>query len=792
MRRILFACLCVASISLLRGTAFAQPTWWDGFAARGFDDRVRAVTVYNNELIAGGYFSHNGTTPLKSMARWDGTQWVAMPGSENFSRVSAFAEYNGELYAGEYARVAKWDGSSWTAVPGTFMYYSFAPVTGSALAVYDGKLIVAGDIESVDGVYTGSIAAWNGTGWESLGGFTLQDADFSMVVYQGDLYVASDFGITEVAYTPTHGIARWDGTSWSAVYGSDGTTSEEGLWQELGPSAEADVWGLAVWNDKLVIAGEFARAGTFAADNIVTWDGATQMWGSVDGGLDARATSLGMFDGDIVAAGEFALAGATPAPGIARFDGASWSAMGAGVDGPVDEFCQFGSDLVIGGKFGKAGAGRAGKLAVWDGAGYSTLQNTPGRGLDDYPTALTVWDDKLVAVGRFLHAGNVAARRVAAWDGSSWENLGAGVDKFVNAVCGDGPDLYVGGDFTEAGGMNTGSVARWDGTSWHALDPAFTDNVHCLAVYNGDLYAGTYALERWDGSTWTEIPLATSSSLISVRALVPYDGKLVAVGSDHLIEVDSQHSGVAMWDGTQWLPMLTSSGFLGGGTDFYAAVEWDGILTMGTSSTLYAWDGATLEGTGPHFGSYLNELHALATHDGNLYAVGQPGYGSNASSVIYLEPGGTDWVPASGPQLDTVYGAASYLGGLYVGGNFNTLGADGTPSNCIGAILPTSTDVEDSPAPGRFALLQNHPNPFNPTTVIPYNVPVNGSIVSLAIFDVGGRLVRQLVSRPQAAGPHNAIWNGTDDRGRDVASGVYFYTLSIGAHKLTGKMTLVK
>jgi flagellar hook assembly protein FlgD len=75
--------------------------------------------------------------------------------------------------------------------------------------------------------------------------------------------------------------------------------------------------------------------------------------------------------------------------------------------------------------------------------------------------------------------------------------------------------------------------------------------------------------------------------------------------------------------------------------------------------------------------------------------------------------------------------------------------------------------------------MQNHPNPFNPTTSIAYSIKERGHVL-LSIYDVNGALVRTLTNETRAAGAQSATWDGRDDEGRSVASGVYFYKLTGG------------
>lgn len=92
----------------------------------------------------------------------------------------------------------------------------------------------------------------------------------------------------------------------------------------------------------------------------------------------------------------------------------------------------------------------------------------------------------------------------------------------------------------------------------------------------------------------------------------------------------------------------------------------------------------------------------------------------------------------------------------------------------------------------RPALYQNTPNPFNPTTTLSYDIPRAGR-VQLRVFDVSGRLVRNLVDRSQADGRHTIDWDGRSDWGDPVVSGIYFYRLMFdGTVVQTRKMLLIK
>ena len=98
---------------------------------------------------------------------------------------------------------------------------------------------------------------------------------------------------------------------------------------------------------------------------------------------------------------------------------------------------------------------------------------------------------------------------------------------------------------------------------------------------------------------------------------------------------------------------------------------------------------------------------------------------------------------------------------------------------------------EESGLPAGFELGANYPNPFNPETTIPYSLPERMH-VQLAVYDVRGVRVRTLVDRELIGGPHQTRWDGRDDAGRTVASGIYLYQLRAGAREMTRKLLLLR
>ncbi|MEN8007597.1 MAG: S8 family serine peptidase [Candidatus Krumholzibacteriota bacterium] len=143
------------------------------------------------------------------------------------------------------------------------------------------------------------------------------------------------------------------------------------------------------------------------------------------------------------------------------------------------------------------------------------------------------------------------------------------------------------------------------------------------------------------------------------------------------------------------------------------------------------------------------------------------------SSVMSLDAGGGQ-------------GVAAYA--LVFGNNLTELRENADAA--IAVYDPIASLTEKTPVK-LFRLGQNHPNPFNPTTSIRFTLDQEGP-VELAVFDVGGRKIRTLLRDNRSAGDHEVTWNGTDDSGSRVPSGMYFYQLSMGHDAETRKMLLLK
>ena len=94
-------------------------------------------------------------------------------------------------------------------------------------------------------------------------------------------------------------------------------------------------------------------------------------------------------------------------------------------------------------------------------------------------------------------------------------------------------------------------------------------------------------------------------------------------------------------------------------------------------------------------------------------------------------------------------------------------------------------------APTTFVLAQNYPNPFNPTTTINFQLPSN-EFVELKVYNQLGQEVRSLAKSNYEAGSHSIVWDGKNNSGNSVASGVYIYRIKAGKYSKSLKMNLIR
>jgi len=292
------------------------------------------------------------------------------------------------------------------------------------------------------------------------------------------------------------------------------------------------------------------------------------------------------------------------------------------------------------------------------------------------------------------------------------------------------------------------------------FDEALTEDVAIPWVVSGD---GSGAVPH---QITGEIVLTSSSRSITVNA--PVAGEVAVLGSSlevafvasegpELVNIDLQRETGGLWQRLAFaLPVDNSP-----------------------------WTWSVSGDPGPYA-----RIRVSDASDDNVF--GMSGVFTVSRNLDWVQPSVLSGEVMAGQVLDVavVLDATGLLAGQNYEANLVIESNGGAPL-VVPVVLTVSGVSAVSELPGVVTLLGNHPNPFNPSTNIRFSLPSQQN-VDLRVYSARGRLVRSLLRGAQPAGLHNAVWRGRDDRGRVVASGVYFYRLETDEGSFTGKMVLTK
>jgi trimeric autotransporter adhesin len=766
---------------------------------------VYATASIGNDLYIGGSFTSASGVPTVGVARWDGARWSPIPGMLNGSVSALAAGPNGDLYvAGSFTlpigndtlrSLARWDGSQWHRV-GPELQYNQTPAQIVALAVDGNNVYVAGSMLTHAGaVQVSGLARWDGSQWSGLGNSS-GGAIYTMAAKGGRLYVGGyNVFIGDKAVSA---VAMWDGAAWSSPATTITNATSPGV-----------VKSLLLVGDRLIIGGQFTAVNTMRANSIAEFSGG--VWRTLGNGVyDAQfnhvySTStvhaLAAIGDDIYVGGGFQMAGSgVEANNLARWTGSYWTGVGRGVSGfvsgsnssPVLALLPFNGSLAVGGTFLTVGNGlRVNGATIWNPAsGWSALRGgnsgslyaaaSDGRqafiggdtttaggtrlthvgALSDTTlfvlpemngavNALTWKNGVLYAGGRFTTAGTASTRAIAKWNGTFWSILedesSNGVEGEIHAIAVDGENVYAGGEFTSAGdGRAARNIARWDGTRWHALGDGIDGRVNAIAIHGGKIYAGgdfstaggkaSRGLAVWDGSEWSNVLNGDITGIVYALAV---QGENLLVGGEFQSIGGISQPGIAAFDGEVWSA-------LGSGVN--------GVV------------------------------RAIAADGSNVYIGGEFSKAGGVDARNVAVWSGASWSPLGSGIDGRVNDIDVTASGVYFVGSFSESG--GKSAYNVARWLRGTVGVPPSPSLPRLASTAR-PNPFSTTTTIEFSLPSLAE-TTLEVLDLHGRVVATLVDANLSAGAHRYTW--TPDDG--TPTGLYLYRLRSGAGIANGKVVL--
>ena len=758
---------------------------------------VSALALWNGETIVGGSFPASGPVPAHLVERWSGAAWEPMGPELGNGWVSGFTIYRGNLVvwgvfrvegAEPIANIAEWDGTTWKALDAGLAH----PVV--AAAVHEDQLYVVSH-EVDHSMRTPHLSRWDGHSWASedaaLPGGEFVPEDLMSV--SGHMFLAGVFSRSDLLW--------WFGTrdppyQWTVAEYVAGQVTPL---HEVRGGAALDLF---TYGGQLVSAGWFVSIGGAAAHGLATLD-ASGEWKPLTAGNGVDAlwqddlwpqaypVEFVEFRGEWIAAGPFTSAGGRAIAGIARYTADGWQRLGDGVDGPVTAVAVLDNKLYVAGAFEHAGGQPANGMAVWDGAHWEPFGNERIQGTVE---TIAMYQGQIIVGGSFFYIGTLQSPNIARWNGTAWERMPATVFGVVHDLVDFGGTLLAGGDFNWNGARSIGAVAAWTGTEWTTLGDQPISSVSHLRLHDGELVATARnsgdkrRLLRWTGSTWTAIGEQPDAD---VEDFTSYHGSLV--GSFLWYEQVSpngyrQYGRLYRLQGSEWVPLsrryeadvrtLASFGgrlYCGGpfveidGHRAAGVARWDGGPTAIVVQDLAAIP--TVEGVcvtwhvDPAAAAGVVSVRPERADSGDRFV----SLGVFEAQSLERAPGAYGWT-----DRDVSPGAGySYRIGLQEASGEITW---------AGPVAATAATVSFGIAP---IVTPRHGHHVR----IDYGLAVTGD-ASLCVYDVRGRIVRQLATGRLTAGRYTVQWDRHEESGSRVASGIYFVRLRADAREAVRRVVL--
>ncbi|HPF69169.1 MAG TPA: FlgD immunoglobulin-like domain containing protein [Candidatus Krumholzibacteria bacterium] len=766
------AALLIAAASALAADP-GDECWSEAYPPAGIVGTVRSMVSHTGVLYVAGSFNAVGTTPLANIAA------LVTTATPEVAVVDALPLGDG--------------------LDGTV--YDLCDFGGGIAAV--GAFTHSGT-QALD-----HVALWDGAAWQDLGGGLPFSTPRAVASFQGDLYA---------------GAYRWDGDAWENVLQTNATVLflevVDGLLYAGGSFTTArgdSVAYLTAWDGQQLVdvGGGFpypVSAMTATADALYAfgddgyygyralrrWDGATWTEESTTLWPDA----LGVYDGDVYAATTVMVIPHHYVYVLQSNAGGAWHQVAAVHPGAMIEHD---GRLVLQADAGEVDTLFTPGLAAFDG---STVRDVfPASGFSGGYRALAPYGQGLVVGGSCTIAAGARIDGAALHMGDTWFPAGSPDD-----IATSYPSTLI--------DLQCVGTSPWAVFEWIDWDIA----VHELArlVWQGDrfgwqrvatpdyslsglqaagpwLYSfGYQRLYRIDPATGTFADMGAFTTNGALIATTEADGQLIAAGSFTTINGVTTGN-VARLTGGAWVgigstvPGLNVAAVAGTEPGRFAAA----VRTTYSVHNVWAFDGTDWSMLPGDFNGAVEEV---VYHRGRIFALGRfTQAGPTPASGIALWTG-ERWAAVGsglggGSYGDLVTDARSDGTNLIIAGSFTHAGgrpscglAEWTGDPTLFTGIPSG--VPEAPADRRL-LGDARPNPFNPRTTIALTLPTAGH-ATVAVYDLRGRRVCVLVDGALEAGTHALTWDGADDAGRAMPSGVYFARATAAGSTGTTKLALVR
>jgi trimeric autotransporter adhesin len=338
----------------------------------------------------------------------------------------------------------------------------------------------------------------NAQNWQALGnGFNYPPRVIYADSVDNFIYAGGTFTLS--GNDTMKGIAKWDGTSWSAF-----------------PNTITDCRAIHRYNNELVACGTFFPP--YTVSNFVKWDG-TQwiLINNINGGGFSKFKT---YNNEVYAFGVFGNVAGLSGTNLVKWDGSNWSTLkDTSFNNAIIDMAMYNGELYIGGTFYNASK-NIWNIAKWNGSSWARVGNGGIFGGISGIASMVVYQNELYVAGIFTKSAGNAGNNIQKWNGTQWSDVGGGTLgpfgtngqieelKIINN------ELYAVGVFVTAGGVPAQRIAKWDGINWCGFGSQINNKVGSIIIKNNDIYiAGGFSMidndtvnyiAKWIGGSYVD------------------------------------------------------------------------------------------------------------------------------------------------------------------------------------------------------------------------------------------------------------------------------------------------
>jgi hypothetical protein len=501
-------------------------TYWGTGLSVGLlsEPGVHSLGFHNGELYAAGQFEGTFGSPIKNIARFDGTSWHAV-GSGMDRALYATASFDGAIHITGHRLVDggpsvwRWDGVAWVGVGDAV---NTNPVR--AMIVRDGELIIGAQTSSTEhqdryGVSRLADAAWVPIEHAAFS-LPLGSTNFTLSEHEGDLIAGGDrqrAGGARFAGS----LARWDGEDWTTVDHSLG----------------ASVYAMLADGEDLLVGGAFVAAGGVKSKGIarVTAEGVESLETPIRfvSGSQERVAHLAWWGDRVVATGSLVADGSASMGIVIREpDGAWWAPEHSYEWLDARKSVGIADELYVAASLEIPPETSRLSLLLWrDGAWEEIASASDAFVLSD----ICEHEGEVVAGGLFSSIGGVSAASIAAYDGAESRPLGEGLTGLIESVTSHrGTIVAAGRDLVINETGEIASLVRWDDTAWRPLSGPVAQSFGYVESTELGLVAGTASrMFVLRGGRWVEVSglLNGPATSFVARGAATMGGRLSILGA---------------------------------------------------------------------------------------------------------------------------------------------------------------------------------------------------------------------------------------------------------------------